>query len=123
MPFALDHNRREDAISAGWRAYAERCPGMEAQYRAACDGWNATAILRDGNVIGALLHRQGVVHIGIVPEWRGRWATKGAIKEMLSYGTLTQVRDEEEGAKDFVRRLGFAHVDGSNYQRELPCHS
>lgn len=123
MPFELDHNRREAAISAGWRAYAERCPGMEAQYRAACDGWNASAIVRDGDVIGALLHKQGVVHIGIVPEWRGRWATKGAVREMLSYGSKTQVLDGEDDAKAFVERLGFKNMGGGQYQRELPCHS
>jgi GNAT superfamily N-acetyltransferase len=110
----LDPARRGEAIEAGWRAYAERVPGMEAAYRAACEGWRVIAVVAD-SVIGALFARDGVIHLGIVPEWRGRWASRRLIREMLSYGKTTTLLPNEADSRDFIGRIGFvkANKEGS----------
>lgn len=86
----LDPTRREEAIDAGWRAYASRVPGYERAYRAACKAWEVIAVCADAIVIGALFARDGLIHLGIVPEWRGRWASRRIIREMLAHGTRTE---------------------------------
>ena len=106
----LDANRRAEAIEAGWLAYRERVAGLEDAYRMACDTWQVIAVVASGAVIGALFARDGVILLGIVPEWRGRWASKRVIREMLRYGRKTTVGDDEAGCLSFVRRLGFERV-------------
>lgn len=83
--------RREEAIAAGWVAYSGRVPGMRDAYIKACDGWTVEAVCSDDEVIGALFSKEGVIHLGIVPAWRGRWASRRVIREMLERGTKTEV--------------------------------
>lgn len=102
----LDETRREEAIEAGWRAYQERLPGMKAAYLKACEGWQVVAVVAD-EVIGALFVKDGVIHLGIAPEWRGQWASRRLIREMLAYGTETTLMPDESHCAEFIRRLGF----------------
>lgn len=102
----LDPTRRQEAIEAGWMAYRERVPGMESAYRAACEAWQVIAVVAD-RVIGALFARDGVIHLGIVPEWRGRWASRRLIREMLAYGKATTLRPDEDDCREFIGRIGF----------------
>ena len=114
MKLYLDPSRRAEAIEAGWLAYAERVPGMESAYRAMCEGWRVIAVVAD-RVIGALFARDGVIHLGIVPEWRGRWASRRLIREMLAYGRTTTIQDFEPQCAEFVGRIGFVKTEGSAY--------
>lgn len=102
----LDPERRQEAIEAGWTAYQERTPDMREAYLQACEEWQVIAVVADG-VIGALFAKDGLIHLGIVPEWRGRWASRRLIREMLSYGTATTLLPDEHECADFVRRIGF----------------
>lgn len=111
----LDPARRQEAIEAGWLAYRDRLPGMEAAYRATCEAWQVVAVVAD-RVIGALFARDGVIHLGIVPEWRGRWASRRLILEMLGYGTQTTLMPDEEGPRAFVTRIGFAQTEGGRFE-------
>jgi len=110
----LDPNRRAEAIAAGWLAYRERVPGMESAYLAMCEGWRVIAVVAD-RVIGALFVREGVIHLGIVPEWRSRWASRRLIRDMLSYGKATTIQDFEPQCAEFVSRIGFAKTQGGQY--------
>lgn len=83
--------RREEAIAAGWVAYSQRLPGMRDAYHRACNGWTVEAVCSGDEVIGALFSKDGVIHLGIVPEWRGRWASRRVIREMLKRGTKTEI--------------------------------
>lgn len=98
----LDPARRDEAIAAGWAAYAEHVPGHEAAYRSACERWKVVAVVAD-EVIGALFVDGGVIHVGIVPAWRGRWASKRLLRDMLSYGKTTRMMAGESLA--FVERI------------------
>lgn len=106
----LDPARRQEAIEVGWIAYKERVPGMESAYRAACEGWRVIAVVAD-RVIGALFARDGVIHLGIVPEWRGRWASRRLIREMLGYGKATTLLPDEADSQDFIGRIGFVKTE------------
>ena len=101
----LDPDRREEAIEAGWKAYEAEVPGHRDAYLRALQGWQVVAICNDDTPIGALLVKDGVIHIGIVPEWRGRWASRRVIRELISYGQTTTVPPDNR--RDFLRRVGF----------------
>jgi hypothetical protein len=99
----LDPTRRDDAIAAGWRAYAEHVPAHRDDYLRACEGWQVVAVVADDQPVGALFARDGVVHLGIVPEWRGRWASRRVIREIMSYGQCTEMQPGEDA--EFVSRF------------------
>ena len=110
----LDPSRRREAIEAGWEAYRERLPSFELAYRAACESWQVIAVVAD-RVIGALFARAGVIHLGIVPSWRGRWASRRMIREMLAYGKQTMLMNGEDACRDFIGRIGFIPT-GSGFE-------
>lgn len=106
----LDPTRRDEAVEAGWRAYRDRVPGLEREYRAMCQAWQVIAVVAD-RVIGALFAKDGVIHLGIVPEWRSRWASRRLIRDMLSYGRATTLLPCETECRAFVSRIGFVETD------------
>ena len=108
----LDATRRQEAIDAGWVAYREHVPEHHDAWERACQGWDVLAVCSGDSVIGALLAKNGVIHIGIVPEWRGKWASRRIIRDMMKHGATTTMRAVEPSA-DFVARvamLGELHV-------------
>ena len=99
----LDPARRDEAIEAGWLAHADRFPEHEAAYRRLCAGWGVVAVVAQGEVIGALLVDGEDIHVGIIPAWRGKWASRRLIRQMLEYGKTTTMMQDE--AHDFVQRI------------------
>ena len=110
----LDEYRRGEAIEAGWEAYRDRIPTMRLAYDVTCDSWGVVAVCSGSEVIGALFHKDGVIHLGIVPAWRSRWASKRVIREMLAYGTETTVQPWESDCLSFIGRIGF-EKQGTSY--------
>lgn len=103
---SLDASRRDEAVHAGWAAYAERVPGMSEAYFQAASDWTVEAVCCGAEVIGALFSKDGVIHVGIVPAWRNRWASRRLIREMLKRGTKTQyMRGDDVSFLDRVRRI------------------
>ena len=102
----LDLHAREPAIGAGWLAYRERLPDGFTwnQWQAACEPWQMVCIRADDEPIGAVFLKDGVVHVGIVPAWRGRWASRRIIREILSHGTETTLLKNETEQRLFVHR-------------------
>lgn len=109
----LDPTRRTDAIEAGWQAYSQRCPQWRDAYIKACAAWLVVAVVADDEVIGALFERNGEIHLGIVPAWRGRWASRRLIRQMLCYGTRTTMLNGEDTG--FIERIGF-EKRGNGYE-------
>jgi ribosomal protein S18 acetylase RimI-like enzyme len=100
----LNASARESAIRAGWQAYAERLPeGAEPAYLKACEGWDVLAVQDDDKTVGALFAKGGIVHIGIVPEYRGRWASRRLIREILKHGTRTEFGPSDDA--EFLERF------------------
>ena len=111
----LDESRRAEAIDAGWIAHMDQLPGGEQFYRDGCKDWLVIAVCDDDKVIGALYARDGVIHLGIVPEYRKQWASKRVIRSMLAYGNRTNVRDGSPERIEFANRLGFVR-QGDTYE-------
>jgi GNAT superfamily N-acetyltransferase len=100
----LDPTRRDEATEAGYQACREELSKFDKEdYRQLMGEWNPVAVCDDEKVIGVLISKNGFVHLAIVPEYRGRWASRRIIREMLRYGTTTDPGDNDE----FVERLGF----------------
>jgi GNAT superfamily N-acetyltransferase len=77
------------------------------------------AVCDDDKVIGALISKDNIVHLAIVPEYRGKWASRRIIREMLKYGKTTN----DSSKQDFVERIGFVK-NGSMYElKETSWHS
>ena len=100
----LDTSRRDDAIAAGWKAYADQLHGHEADYARWCEGCEVIAVVSGDEVIGALYVRAGVIHLGIVERRRRLWASRRLLREMLSYGKRTELMVGDSQA--FVERIG-----------------
>jgi GNAT superfamily N-acetyltransferase len=99
----LDAARRDEAIEAGWLAY--RGLMDEDEHRRQCAEWNVIAVVEpSGSVICALFAKDGELHLGIVPEWRNRWASRRLIKRMLEHGYRTRFATTEQ--KRFIDRCG-----------------
>lgn len=101
---ALDPTRRQEAIEAGWVAYRERVPALETLYRQVCESWEVVALVADGDVIGAVFAKNGELHIGVIAQWRGRWASRRVLKACFQYGTHTDLLGSEVEQLEFVRR-------------------
>jgi len=110
MRVSLDPSIREQAIEAGWRAYESQVPGMEAAYRRVCESWQVVGVKSGDECIGALFAKDGVIHLGIVPEHRNKWASRRIIREMLAYGDRTTIMQGQD--ETFIRRIGFKQSGG-----------
>lgn len=73
--------------------------------------WSPVAVCDDNKVIGVLISKDNVIHLAIIPEYRGRWASRRIIRDMLKYGKTTVAGPDNS----FVERLGFRRV-GSVYK-------
>jgi hypothetical protein len=100
----LDPTKRPEAIAAGLQAYADQLQGHEEAYAKWCEGCDVLAVVADDEVIGAFYAKEGVIHIGIVEKWRRLWASRRLLREMLSYGKLTELMVGDSTA--FVERIG-----------------
>lgn len=63
-----------------------------------------------GEPVGALVLYLGGVHIGILPQYRGRWITKGALdalRDALARSNHALIAQTNESAQRFARRLGW----------------
>jgi hypothetical protein len=87
---------------------------MHSHYLAACERWQVVAVCSGMEVIGALFAKGDEIHLGIVPAWRKRWASRRVIREMLAYGTKTKVIPGDESQLDFLSRIGFVK-EGDSY--------
>jgi GNAT superfamily N-acetyltransferase len=104
----LDPSKRKDAIEAGFLACSEDLQAYKEAYYRVVEEWNPVAVCDDDKTIGCLISKDGVIHLAITKEYRGRWASRRIIKEMLGYGTSTSIGTDEN--QRFVERIGFKKV-------------
>jgi hypothetical protein len=48
-------------------------------------GWDTQVLVIDGVVVGAAARRSGEFHFGILPLYRGKWATASNMKAILAW--------------------------------------
>lgn len=105
---------RLDMCAALLRALGTRAPDMTpAQLDEALDGWTLV------DVGGAVVMIRGAeMHVGAVPEARGRWFGRRAVAVMAEvlrrHGRVeTLVQKDHAPGHAFARRLGFEQVGES----------
>ena len=101
--------RRAEALKIGYEATDWlKVPGFE-EYR-------------NGEPIGAIYTRGPEFHISILPEWRGRWATRSILKRIIPRPlAITLVTPGFEHVGNYLVRLGFER-HGIYYVREHHGH-
>ena len=104
-------DNRDVALEIGYRATDWPYAITWDQYVEQLADWSVKLIERDGEGIGALYRRNGEVHVSILPQWRGKWATRGLIREILGNGaTRTVVTKGHEFMLGVLKRLGLREV-------------
>ncbi len=103
---------RDMALRVGFKATDWVRTVLFVDYLSAMESWTIKAILRDGMCIGAVYSNNGEVHASVLPEWRGKWATKGLLREMFNGPVVTtQVVPGHEFMFGILERLGFRKED------------
>ena len=82
-------------------------------------------IARDGKYVGMILIHQAptgqvLIHIGVLPEWQGRWVTKSMLKAYPHWKpqcpVYAMVGKSNRPTENLVRKLGF------KYHSDAPEH-
>lgn len=99
---------RETALDIGYKATDWAVPIGEETYRIGLANWDIQVIERDGEPIGAAFFCGDEVHVSILPEWRGRWATRGLLGLLFAKDRVsTRVSLGHDHMYDILDRLGF----------------
>lgn len=112
---------RTTALRVGYESTDWSVPISFDDYESALSDWVVQALLRDGEVIGAVFTKDGEFHFSVRPEWRKRWATKGLLRAVLEKSTHTQVSPGHEYMSDILKRLGFTEQPDRMFVKET-CH-
>lgn len=103
---------RETALRVGFKATDWTRTVLFEDYLSALESWTIKAVLRDDQCIGAVYFNDGEVHASILPEWRGKWVTRGLLREMFDSPVVTtQVVPGHEFMFGILERLGFEKED------------
>ncbi len=106
MTTELIDNRRE-ALRVGYLANDWNNPIQYSDYIDALKDVEVKAVARDGKVIGAIYQKGPEVHASILPAWRGKWATKGLLRQLLPKGATTRISAGHDQMYGIMSRLGF----------------
>lgn len=109
---------RENALRIGYAATDWTIPVSFPLYCVGLADWRVRLIKRDGENIGAVFDKNGEIHVSVVKKWRGKWATKGILKEILFNQTKTKITTGHDYMYGVMRRLGFTLVDGNEVRKE-----
>lgn len=104
-----------------YECYRERetCPPKEAFIRALGE-WELAYVMIDGQRAGVATRRRGKVHIGILPPWRGKWASRRFIRTIVEWAgeglpslhmVWTGTAPDNTFCRQFIERCGFRHYD------------
>lgn len=110
---------RQAALRIGYDAtdWTEK-PSFE-RYENALADWTVRLMEHKGEPVGALYTKGYEFHVSIVPEWRGRWATRSTLKAMIQTPvSITRVTPGHERVHGFLKRLGFEHRGNGLFVKE-----
>ncbi|NQY98624.1 MAG: hypothetical protein HRT82_15840 [Henriciella sp.] len=109
-----DPGARQTALRVGYRAtdWNER-PDYGA-YTEALSAWSVRLLADKKEPVGAVYTLGSEFHVSVLPEWRGRWATRGLLKKIIPEPeAVTRVTPGHEHVGGLLERLGFeAQGDG-----------
>lgn len=108
-------NDRESALTTGYEA-AKRTEGVAEfiegisfnQMVENLKDWKVLAVKRNSDTIGMVIVKGYEIHVCILPEYQGRWLTKGLIKDIDQLGIkCTSAHVDNLQAQRFIERMGF----------------
>jgi GNAT superfamily N-acetyltransferase len=110
-----DDGRAPDVL---FRCYAARLEGRSREhFDRMTQGWELALLVIDGEIAGAAARRAGELHIGILPAWRGRWAARRFIREIIEWAehsgrpVTTGVMAGNESGRRLVEGVGFVAIE------------
>lgn len=107
------------AVLIGYAATDWNEPINYSEYERRLDTWDVQLIERDDEPIGAAYFKDGEVHVSVLPEWRGRWATKGILKTLFDHDRVfTKVAAGHDHMFGILERLGFTRTGGNTLVKE-----
>jgi hypothetical protein len=114
--------RREEALKVGYLATDWNAAPPYRLYADALEDWTVRLMTKDGETIGAVYTNGPEFHVSVLPGFRGRWATRGILKEIIPRPVaVTRVAQGHERIGGILERLGFERRDGF-YVRECYGH-
>lgn len=75
------HPRAEEIFAYCYRDRASE----ESVATKLSDGWDTQVLVIGDFVIGAVTRKNGEFHFGVVPGFRGKWATRSNMKKILEW--------------------------------------
>jgi len=110
---------REIALRVGYVATDWTEKPDFARYADALTEWEVQVIARDGMAIGAAFKRGPEFHVSVLPEWRGKWATRGLLNSLIERPvSTTKVTPGHDRMHGILKRLGFRHEGGGVFVRD-----
>ena len=118
-----------DALRCAYESVKHRLHGMQFdQFGAAFDGWNIQSVEKDGAVIGAVMEKDGELHLAIEPTSQNRTWLRQTVRQAVDaalekYGTAsTKVTDGHMVGHRLAKIAGFYPAKHENGITEYICH-
>lgn len=108
---------RKAALAVGYIATDWTSRITYAEYKRLMADWLVRAIVCDGVCIGAVYSRGGEVHVSVVRNVRGKWATRGLINQIFSGNSKTKVAKGHDYMVGILKRLGMVEDDHGYFHR------
>jgi GNAT superfamily N-acetyltransferase len=109
-------NNRELGLTLGYEATDWSTPISYLDYATAMRDWDIKVIQRNDSYIGAAFFRNDEIHVSVLPQWRGKWITRGLLRELFSADRVTtKVTPGHDYMFDILRRLGFVRLDDGTF--------
>lgn len=103
-------DNRETALRVGYEATDWVRKPAYSDYEDILGDWSVRLMEADGEPIGAVYTHGPEFHVSVVPGWRGRWATRGTLKEIIPEpDAMTRVTPGFDHVGGYLERLGFEH--------------
>lgn len=99
---------RDQLVNLVYSQICERAPFDERFFQENTQEW----VFEPVEQMGAIMHKDGHIHIAILPAFRSRWATRRRIRELLGRAAqngkvYTETIQGDIPRQTFVERLGF----------------
>lgn len=112
-------DNRKAALAVGYAATDWNEPISFKKYKESLSDWLVRSLMKDGICIGAIFSKDGEVHVSVVKEVRGKWATRGLLKQIFSNGNYkTRVSKGNEHMFGILNRMGLFCNEQGFFERE-----
>ena len=109
---------RETALRVGYDATDWVRKPPYGDYEDALTEWDIRLMEASGEPIGAVYTNGPEFHVSVVPEWRGKWATRSTLKAIIPEpDAMTRVTPGFDHVGGYLERLGFEHRGGGIFVR------